>query len=155
MNHMIIIKGVRGFVIKAATVGLLLTGVAGISMVAQQWLSDAVTRGVESAQEPSDWAAECLDYARAHGVDVAECAPFTGPVDATTESDPMDVNQVAVIAGGFTYDATTQGTWVSLPDGSRLYVPIQRNACPVLTIADTTQEWCINWADLSPGDDNG
>lgn len=155
MNHMIIIKGTKGFVIKSAMVGFLLVGVAGMSMAAQAWLSDAVTHGVESAQEPGNWADECLDYATRQGVDVAYCAPFLNPGEPAADPDPLDIDQVSLIASGFTYDATAQGTWVHLPDGSLLYVPIQRDACPVLTVYETDREWCINWADLSPGDDNG
>ena len=152
MNHMIIIRGgkIRTALAKAGAVVFILAGVAGMGAVAKTWLSDAVTQGVERAQEPSNWADECLDYARTHGVDVEACSPFLKPFDEHTvlvaEGD---------MAAQFTYDADARGTWVVLPDGTKLYVPIQRDACPVLTLADSRREWCINWSDVSPGDDNG
>lgn len=155
MNHMIIIRAgkIRTALAKAGAVTVILAGLAGMGAVAQLWLTAAVTNGVERAQEPSNWADECLDYARRHGVDIESCSPFLSP------GEPADPRAVLTsemdLASGFTYDAGSQGTMVRLPDGTTLYVPIQRNACPTLRLADSETEWCINWADVTPGDDNG
>ena len=154
MNHMIIIRPgrIRTALAKAGAVVFILAGVAGMGAVTKAWLSDAVTQGVEAAQEPSNWADECLDYARTHGVDVEACAPFLNPGEPATE---VRLTGEVDLIKGFTYDAGTQVTVVTLPDGTTINVPVQRDVCPTVVLADSSTEWCINWADISPGDDNG
>lgn len=145
MKHMIMIR-TRAQKFGAA---LFLAGVAAIGGIGAGMAQGDSAQGAQSADS---WADGCLDYATTHGMSVDVCLPFLVPEYEPTATDTRLVTQ-ADVAAGFTYDAGKFGTMVELPDGTRLFVPTDREACPLLTLADTSTEWCINWSDLTPGED--